>query len=109
MSCRPTGNSRKTPVDSLCFDYRIKAKTDLIKPVRVFDDGEKTFIQMNRDTQTREAPVLVVIGSDGKQEMVNYRVKGDMYIVDRLFDRADLILGTGKKAQRVEIEREREG
>ena len=99
----------KTPVDSLCFDYRIKAKTDSIKPVRVFDDGQKTFIQMSRETQTREAPVLVVIGSDGKQEMVNYRVKGDMYIVDRLFDRADLILGTGKKAQKVEIERERKG
>ena len=46
-------------------------------------------------------------GSDGKQEMVNYRVKGDMYIVDRLFDHAELILGTGKKAQKVEIERER--
>ena len=39
--------------------------------------------------------------------MVNYRVKGDMYIVDRFFDRAELILGTGKKAQKVEIERER--
>jgi type IV secretion system protein VirB9 len=97
----------KTPVDSLCFDYRVKAKTDSIKPVRVFDDGQKTFIQISRDTQTREAPVLVVIGTDGKQEMVNYRVKGDMYIVDRLFDRAELILGTGKKAQKVEIERER--
>jgi len=99
----------KTPIDALCFDYRIKAKTDSIKPVRVFDDGQKTFIQMSRETQTREAPVLVVVGSDGKQEMVNYRVKGDTYIVDRLFDRADLILGTGKKAQKVEIERERKG
>jgi type IV secretion system protein VirB9 len=99
----------KNAVDSLCFDYRVKAKTDSMKPVRVFDDGQKTFIQISRETRTREAPVLVVIGADGKQEMVNYRVKGDMYIVDRLFDRADLILGTGKKAQKVEIERERKG
>jgi type IV secretion system protein VirB9 len=51
--------------------------------------------------------VLVVLGRDGKQEMVNYRLKGDMYIVDRLFERAELILGTGKKAEKVEIERER--
>lgn len=94
-------------VDSLCFGYRIKGKDNQLKPVRVFDDGQKTFIQINRETQTREAPVLVVLGTDGKQEMVNYRVKGDMYIVDRLFDRAELILGTGKKAQKVEIERER--
>lgn len=94
-------------LDALFFDYRVKGKNDSLKPVRVFDDGEKTFIQISRETQTREAPVLVVLGSDGKQEMVNYRVKGDMYIVDRLFDRAELILGTGKKARKVEIERER--
>lgn len=94
-------------IDSLCLNYRIKSKDKTVKPVRVFDDGQKTFIQMSRETQTREAPVLVVLGRDGRQEMVNYRVKGDLYIVDRLFDRAELILGTGKKAQKVEIERER--
>jgi len=94
-------------VESLCFDYRVKGKDDALKPVRVFDDGQKTFLQISRETRTREAPVLVVLGRDGKQEMVNYRVKGDMYIVDRLFDRAALILGTGKKAQKVEIQRER--
>jgi type IV secretion system protein TrbG len=99
----------KKSLDALFFDYRVKGKDDSLKPVRVFDDGEKTFIQISRETQTREAPVLVILGRDGKQEMVNYRVKGDMYIVDRLFDRAELILGTGKKAQKVEIERERKG
>ena len=57
--------------------------------------------------KNREAPVLVVIGADGKQEMVNYRVKDDMYIVDRLFEKAELILGSGKKARKVEIDRER--
>ena len=31
----------------------------------------------------------MVIGADGKQEMVNYRVKDNMYIVDRLFERAE--------------------
>ena len=51
--------------------------------------------------------MLVVIGRHGKQEMVNYRVKGDMYTVDRLFDRAQLVLGTGKKAEKVEIIREK--
>src|SRR5215475_8197750 len=55
---------------------------------------QKTYVQMNPSVKNREAPALVVIGSDGKQEMVNYRVKNDIYIVDRLFDRAALILGT---------------
>jgi type IV secretory pathway VirB9-like protein len=39
--------------------------------------------------------------------MVNYLVKEQVYIVDRLFERAQLVLGAGKKAQKVEISRER--
>jgi type IV secretion system protein VirB9 len=94
-----------SPVDSLenlYFNYRIESVDPHIRPVRVVDDGTKTFIQMTPEAAHREAPVLVVIGPDGP-EMVNYRVKGDMYIVDRLFERGALILGVGKKAQRAEI------
>jgi type IV secretory pathway VirB9-like protein len=40
------------------------------------------------------------------QEIVNYRVKDNIYIVDRLFDRGALLLGIGKKADRVEIRRQ---
>ncbi len=93
-------------VDSMYFNYRLKGD-DGIRPVRVFDDGKKTYIQISQAAKNRETPVLVVIGSDGKQEMVNYRVKDDMYIVDRLFEKAELILGSGKKARKVEIDRER--
>ncbi len=95
-------------VDAMYFNYRLKGD-DNIKPVRVFDDGKKTYIQISATAKNREAPVLVVIDAEGKQEMVNYRVKDDMYIVDRLFDRAELILGSGKKAHKVEIDRERKG
>jgi type IV secretion system protein TrbG len=95
-------------VDSLYFNYRLKGD-DNIRPVRVFDDGKKTYIQIGQAAKNQEAPVLVVIGKDGKQEMVNYRVKDDMYIVDRLFGRAELILGSGKKARKVEISREPKG
>jgi P-type conjugative transfer protein TrbG len=93
-------------VESMYFNYRLKGD-DSIRPVRVFDDGKKTYIQISDTAKNREAPVLVVIGADGKQEMVNYRVKDDMYIVDRLFEKAELILGSGKKARKVEIDRER--
>jgi type IV secretion system protein VirB9 len=92
-------------VESMFFNYRLKGD-DSILPVRVFDDGRKTYIQISQTAKNREAPVLVVIGPDGKQEMVNYRVKDDMYIVDRLFNKAELILGSGKKARKVEIARE---
>jgi type IV secretion system protein VirB9 len=96
-------------VESMYFNYRIKGGDVNIRPVRVFDDGKKTYIQISQAARNREAPVLVVVGPDGKQEMVNYRVKDDMYIVDRLFERAELILGSGKSARKVGIERERKG
>jgi type IV secretion system protein VirB9 len=95
--------------DKLNFDYRIKGGDDNIRPRRVFDDGAKTYIQMPAEIQHREAPVLLIIGTDGKGEMTNYRVKDQTYIVDRLFDRANLVLGSGKKAQKVEISREPKG
>jgi type IV secretion system protein VirB9 len=61
---------------------------------------------MRPGTENTEAPVLVVLGSDGKGEMTNYRVQQQTYIVDRVFERARFILGAGKKAQKVEITRE---
>jgi type IV secretion system protein VirB9 len=70
----------------------------------VVDDGRKTFIQMSAGATVREAPVLVVVGANGP-EMVNYRVKGDLYIVDRLFERGALILGVGKRQRRADIVR----
>ncbi len=74
----------------------------------MFDDGAKTYIQMRPEMQNREAPALLVLGPDGKGEMTNYRVQQQTYIVDRVFDRARLILGAGKKAQKVEITREQQ-
>ena len=94
--------------DKLNFNYKITGANEQLRPLRVFDDGSKTYIQMRADIQNREAPVLVVMGSDGKGEMTNYRVQQQTYIVDRLFDRAQLILGVGKKAQKVEISREQQ-
>ena len=100
-------SSTLTPVESienLYFDYRISGGDEYLRPVRVVDDGRKTFVQMPAGATVREAPVLVVVGSNGP-EMVNYRVKGDMYIVDRLFERGALILGVGKKQRRADIVR----
>jgi type IV secretion system protein TrbG len=95
-------------VEKLNFNYTINGGTEEIRPLRVFDDGAKTYIQMRSEIQNRESPALVILGADGKGEMANYRVQRQTYIVDRLFDRAQLILGTGKKAQKVEISREQQ-
>jgi type IV secretion system protein VirB9 len=95
--------------EKLNFGYKVTGSDEHLRPVRVFDDGAKTYIQMKPEMQNREAPILVVLGADGKGEMTNYRVREQTYIVDRLFDRARLVLGSGKKAQKVEISREPKG
>jgi type IV secretion system protein VirB9 len=98
--------SQISPVESLenlNFNYTIQGGDSNMRPVRVVDDGKKTYIQMPPEAAHRELPILAVLEPDGKAGLVNYRVKADMYIVDRLFDRGALILGVGKKAQRTEI------
>jgi type IV secretion system protein TrbG len=99
--------SQITPVESieaLYFDYRIIGGDPNVRPIRVVNDGKKTYLQMTLNAAPRELPALVIVGPKGP-EMVNYRVKGDMYIVDRLFERGALILGAGKQARKVEIVR----
>lgn len=95
--------------EKLNFGYTVNGGNDHLRPRRVYDDGTKTYLQMRPEMQHREAPVLLVIGADGKGEMTNYRVREQTYIVDRLFDHARLVLGAGKKAQKVEIRREPKG
>jgi len=85
--------------ERLNFSYEIKGGNEHVRPLRVFDDGEKTYLQMPAEMKNREAPVLLIVGNDGKGELTNYRVERQTYIVDRLFDRANLVLGAGKKSK----------
>lgn len=78
---------------ALRFRYRIEGDAPW-KPQRVFDDGIKVYIQFPSGLKQGEAPPLFVIGGDGKPALVNYRVKGTTYIVDRLFAAAELRHGT---------------
>ncbi|MFZ4072077.1 MAG: TrbG/VirB9 family P-type conjugative transfer protein [Caulobacterales bacterium] len=61
-------------------------------PVRVFDDGFRTWIEFPADIAASDMPPLFVRTGEGA-ELVNYRVQGARYIVDRVFDVAELRLG----------------
>ena len=95
----------------LNLNYKVKGGkgTEHLRPNKVYDDAEKTYFAMPAEMQHMEAPTLLVVGDDGKPVMSNYRVQDGTYILDRLIDRAQLVLGTGKKAKRVEITRENKG
>lgn len=84
---------RGLTLEGLNFDYRMSGDSPDWKPVRVFDDGRQVFIQMPDSISTTDMPPLFVLGSDGDAELVNYRVRGNYYVVDRLFRAAELRLG----------------
>ena len=81
-----------TPAD-LFFGYDISGDKPDWRPVRVFDDGTKVYIQFPLTMAQSDAPPIFVIGDTGKAELVNYRVAGNYYVVDRLFSAAELRLG----------------
>ncbi|MGI9355831.1 MAG: P-type conjugative transfer protein TrbG [Rhizobiaceae bacterium] len=84
---------RGIDLNRLKFRYRIEGNAPW-KPVRAFDDGNKVYIQFPSGLKQGEAPPLFVVGYDGRPALVNYRVRANTYIVDRLFAAAELRLGS---------------
>lgn len=88
---------------NLDFNYNLSGSAPW-KPVRVYNDGSKTIIQMPPKMRQTEAPSLLVLNGD-EEVMVNYRLQGDRFIVDQLFDKAMLIAGVGSKQTKIVITR----
>lgn len=84
--------------DALNFGYTISGDKPNWRPLRVFDDGRQVFIAFPENISTGEAPPLFVSGPKGEAALVNYRMRGSYYIVDRLFDAAELRLGTNPQS-----------
>ena len=78
--------------DKLNFNCAISGSKVPWAPLRVYDDGSKTYLQMNPEMGSFEAPALFVLEKNDPL-LVNFRVKHSLYIVDRLFDRAQLRVG----------------
>lgn len=95
----------RVPLDSLNFNYAIKAVHGKPRwmPDRVFDDGMRTYVEFPQSLSATEAPPLFVIGESGP-ELVNYRVSQNRYVIDQLFDKAELRIGD-KRPQIVRLER----
>jgi type IV secretion system protein VirB9 len=82
-------------IDRINLDYRIRTirgRAPVWTPVRVFDDGRRTWIEFAPEVAAADMPPLFVMTGEGA-EIANYRVAGRRYMVDRLFDAAELRLG----------------
>ena len=81
--------------DQLFFEYEIKGNGEF-RPTMVFDDGKKMFIKFKR--LSGRLPVL--FGRErGKKllSMLNYTIKDNCYIVDRICDEAELRVSDSDK------------
>lgn len=75
-------SAASTYAPSFNFDYKVSGSKS-IEPEHVFDDGQFTYFQFDHD---RELPAIFVVGSDGKEGLVNYRMQGSTMVVERLAD-----------------------
>ncbi len=94
---------------NLNFNYRVQGNARF-KPVRVYNNGVKTIIEMPNAMSQSEAPALLVLrkGSffqKSESVMVNYRLQGCRYIVDSVFDKAMLVVGSGSSQEKITITR----
>jgi type IV secretion system protein VirB9 len=80
-------------LEHLRFRYAITGDNPPWRPVRAFDDGSKVYIEFPGRIDQGEAPPLFVVEPNGDNDLVNYRVRRNYYIVDRLFAAAELRLG----------------
>jgi type IV secretion system protein VirB9 len=97
---------RTASIDGLNQNYRIRAgwRRPPWTPVSVSDDGRQTFITFPESLAATEAPPLFVVSDTGESQLVNWRKQGNVYVVDRLFQKAELRLG-GSKPRIVHLER----
>ena len=98
-------------LSNLNFAYAVNGDAPW-KPVRVFNDGTKTIIQMPNSMAQSEAPTLLAIREkngmfeDDEQVLVNYRLQSNRFIVDGLPDKLMLVAGVGSDQDKITIERE---
>lgn len=95
----------------LDFNYKVSGKANF-KPLRVYNDGAKTVIEMPHKVEHRTLPTLLVVNG-GQQELVNYRYKNSYvqdgrringrFIVDQLSASIMLVVGVGSDQKSILI------
>ena len=90
-------------INALDFHYRMTGDEPSWRPLRVYTDGVKTYVEFPESMKSDEAPALVTVGKGDEKGLVNYRQQGNKYVVDKVVQRALLVSGVGHDEERVEI------
>jgi type IV secretion system protein VirB9 len=92
---------------ALYYGYEISGDPVPWRPEKVFDDGTRVYVKMPTAMHVTEAPALWVIDEHGQQNLVNYRIRDGHYIVDKVFSKARMAVGVGRRADEVYITRQK--
>jgi len=79
------------------YDMRRKDRKKSWGPLRIFDDGRKTYIVFDEEMRHRDTPVIYAKTDSGDLALVNFRVNMPYYIIDGLMD--EIILKRGHKSK----------
>lgn len=89
-------NYLKINPKNLNFDYKFNKKNEPWAPVQIFDDGRKTYLKMKQEVFSTDMPAFFILDKKGEIVLVNYRVLKNTYIIDRVFERGQLVVGKEK-------------
>ncbi|AZQ13326.1 P-type conjugative transfer protein TrbG [Shewanella khirikhana] len=103
-------------IPELDFDYKVSGKTHF-KPLRVYNDGVKTYIEMPSKVEQGNLPVILVVNGSQK-ELVNYRYQNGYtqndgrkingrFIVDQVSKELILTLGVGSEQESILVRHRR--
>jgi len=81
--------SRGVSVESLNFEYTVSGDAQF-KPVTVFDDGRFTWLRLRN---VQEMPAVFLLSDGAAGELVNYQVKDNYIVINRIIPGALLKLG----------------
>lgn len=56
--------------------------TDIIAPIRIFDDGQFTYFQFRN--KNADVPAFYMVDDYGNEALINYRTRGDYIVVERV-------------------------
>jgi len=94
----------KINIENIKHDFVMKGDRSLTWfPKDVFEDGQKVFIKMPATVSRAELPVFMAIDATGQTEVDNYRYFRPYFVIDAVFTRGILVLGTDRYRKIIEI------
>lgn len=76
--------------DKFNFNYSIRGSS-VIEPLRIFDDGEFTYFEFK--DKNAELPAIFNVDTVGKEQLINFRKRGNYIVVERVSSRFTLRRG----------------